>query len=160
MANIGYSFASFDLNPINNFTDHSNIQSLGVTGSIVPSKLSKLFFGERNIRLIQQMIKDDIKKRSKGVFILHEDQDDMDLIVSMRYIYLHYSQFLDFDFAKQIKQLNAKLLNFIVPDMITNIKQQYGYLKDINEPIKPELRPLNVSSAGRKTLPSMTTVWK
>jgi hypothetical protein len=46
-----------------------------------------------------------------------------------------------------------------MPDIMTNVKQAYGYLQDISQPLKPIVRPLNVSNAGRKTLPSMTTVW-
>ena len=34
-----------------------------------------------------------------------------------------------------------------------------GYLKEINNPIKPMDRPLNVSSAGRKLNPSITSKW-
>ena len=44
--------------------------------------------------------------------------------------------------------------------MITEIKQFYGYLKEINEPLKPIDRPINVNNAGRKTLPSLTSVWQ
>ena len=43
--------------------------------------------------------------------------------------------------------------------MITEIKQTYGYIKEINEPIKPIPRPMNVNNAGRKTLPSITTTY-
>lgn len=159
MANIGYNFSSFDLNPDENRIGN-NIVDLGVIGMVQPSKLSRIFFSQQNISLIQKSIKEIIAKKTHGQYIVEKDQDMNDLIVAMRSVYLTYSRFLDFDIEKQIRNLNLKLLNYIIPDMITALKQQYAYLKDINEPIKPEIRPLNVSSAGRKTLPSSTIVWQ
>ena len=46
-----------------------------------------------------------------------------------------------------------------MPDLMTNIQQAYQYNKFINEPLKPIMRPMNVSHAGRKTLPSISSVW-
>ena len=35
---------------------------------------------------------------------------------------------------------------------MTNLKQHYGYLKDINNPIEPLAPPINVNHAGRLQL--------
>ena len=73
----------------------------------------------------------------------------------MRAVFIEHSRFLPNKIIRQIKELNRLTVEYIVPDMITEIKQTYGYIKEINEPLKPLPRPMNVNNAGRKTLPSL-----
>jgi hypothetical protein len=122
--------------------------------------VGKIFFSERNIKRLQRQIKDEIFERSKKRYKLEEDQEIADVLVAMRGIYQLHGKFLPNNLVHQVKDLNKKTVNFIVPDMLTQIKQYYGYLKDINEPLKPIDRPMNVSSAGRRTLPSISTIWR
>jgi hypothetical protein len=69
------------------------------------------------------------------------------------------ARFLPNHVVSQVKILNNKVLDSILPGMLTEMKQQYGYQKDISEPIKPIILPMNVNNAGRKTLPPLTSVW-
>lgn len=128
--------------------DEYSQESVGVT-----------FFSERNVKRIQKLIRKEIYERTQHKYIIEEDQDDSDLLVAMRAVYKMNGKFMSSKIVHQVKELNMKLINYIVPDMITEIKQYYGYLKDVNEPLKPIDRPMNVSNAGRKTLPSITTIW-
>ena len=121
--------------------------------------VGRVFFSERNIKRLQKKIKEDILQKSKNKFVLEEDQDAGDILVAMRAVYEMHGRFLKENIVHQVKDLNDKLVSFVVPDMMTQIKQYYGYLKDVNEPIKPIDRPMNVSSAGRRALPSITTMW-
>lgn len=121
--------------------------------------VGELFFSEKNIKRIQKLIKLEIAQRTNNKIILDEDQDAADLVIAMRGVYQMYGYFQPTKVVHQVKILNHKLVNFIVPDMLTEIKQYYGYLKDINEPLKPIDRPMNVSNAGRRTLPSISTLW-
>ena len=59
----------------------------------------------------------------------------------------------------QTKRLNKLLVSNLVPDMITQIKQQYKYIQEISNPIQPMTRPVNVNGAGRNTLPAFSTAW-
>lgn len=122
--------------------------------------VGKIFFSERNIKRLQKQIKREIFERSNHKYRLEEDQEIADLLVAMRGVYQMHGKFLPMNFVHQVKDLNKKTINFVIPDMITQIKQYYGYLKDVNEPLKPIDRPMNVSCAGRKTLPSVTTLWR
>lgn len=121
--------------------------------------VAKIFFSPDNIKRIQKMLKQEIYVRTNKQFKLEEDQNEADLLVCMRAVYLQYARFLPFKLIKQVKILNRNTVQYIVPDMITQIKQSYAYIKEINEPIKPIMRPLNVSHAGRKSLPALTTVY-
>ena len=61
---------------------------------------------------------------------------------------------------KKVSDANkVGLLNKIIPDMITAIKQDWGYQKLINEPLHPIDRPISDSARGRKLLPSITSIW-
>ncbi len=52
-----------------------------------------------------------------------------------------------------------KVVDEILPGIMTNIRQEYGYLKEINKPLTPIPLPQNVNNAGRQQLPSITTTF-
>jgi hypothetical protein len=126
---------------------------------IYNSPVSKLYFSKENTARIQKMIKKDVYNRTEGAYVLETDQDSNDLLVAMRAVYLEHADHLLTHFVKQVKKLNMRTIEYIVPDIVTNIKQHYGYLKEINSPLQMIPRPLNVHKAGRKTLPSVTTIF-
>lgn len=122
----------------------------------------QLFFSDKNTNKIQALIKKEIKNRTKGKYVLEDDQDENDLMIAMRAVMFDSdrgARYLPDNIEKQVALLNYNVVQYIVPDMIVAIQQYYGYIKEINEPLKPLLRPLNVNSAGRKTLPSVTTIY-
>jgi hypothetical protein len=123
-------------------------------------KLSRIFFSKRNIKKLQERIKFEVNKRTKGLFKLVIDQDEGELVIAMRGVFLDHAKFLPFDIEGQIATLNATVIDFIVPDMITAMKQDYGYKKDMEQPLRLLPRPINASSSGKNVLPSITTLWK
>lgn len=125
--------------------------------------VARAFFSKQNVRLMQCKIKQSIYNETKGKVILEEDLDESDLLIAMRALYLQEGRFLPDNVDKidhQVKRLNLKVINYIIPDIITNIKQQYYYIKEINSPIKPIDRPINDSVKGRKLLQSTFLEWK
>ena len=78
----------------------------------------------------------------------------------MRYIYLDFGKNLPKEIVRQVKILNEKTINYLLPDILTNIKQYYGYIRDISTPITPLMRPMSTNTNGRRALPSYTTLWK
>jgi len=124
-----------------------------------PSRLMKEFFGDKNIKRIQRKIKKEIYKRSHGRFTMDVDQNIEQLVIVMEDIYENYGNNLNRCIVKQTKKLNNKLIEKVVPDMLNSIKTYYGYIEDISKPIEPIARPINVNTAGRQILPSVTTIW-
>jgi hypothetical protein len=124
------------------------------------NEITKIFFSDENMKRIQRQIKSEIYKRTNGQYSLDEDQDESDLTIAMRAIYLDKAKNLPGQTIRQVKILNQQTIDYIVPDMITNIKQYFGYIKDINQPLQPMMRPMNVNNAGRQLLPSITTIWR
>ena len=116
-----------------------------------------MFFSKNNIKKIQKKIRKEIFSRTNGKYKLNVDQDKDSLIVAMISVYKRFNKGLPCKIVRQTKKLNNHLVDFIVPGMITEIKQYYGYMKDINQPIKPIMRPLNMSSAGTKMGQSIGT---
>lgn len=117
-------------------------------------KVGREFFSKKNIIKLQNQIKSAVYMRTNGKVILDDDQDDSDLLIAMRALYYQEGRYLPDNVMPidyQIKKLNIKVINYILPDLLTNIKQEYYYVKEINEPIKPIDRPVNVSIKGSKT---------
>lgn len=139
--------------------NYSNMASSALKGIQTESDLSKLFFSDENFKRVQRMLKNEIFKRTNGQFKVDSDQEHKDLYIAMRAVYFEHARFLPGQIVRQVKRINQKVLDEIIPGMITEIKQHYGYLKEINKPLTPIPRPMNVSNAGRRTLPSVTTVW-
>jgi len=123
------------------------------------SELSKMFFSDRNVKRIQTKIKDSVYERTNKEFRLNVNQDENDLLIAMTAAFKENARHLPQQLVRQVKKLNQKVVNDIVPDMITMIRQEHHYIKEINEPIKPIMRPMNVNNAGSNTLPSITSIW-
>lgn len=163
--NTDQQYASFSKNQENishNGTEYycGGNSSLAIGGlQMDNTPVSDLYFSKENMQRLQKQIKKEILRESNGKFNLINDQDEMDLLIAMRAVYLDNSRNLPTHVVSQVKELNRITIDYIVPDMMTNIKQQSKYLKDINGPIPTMDRPLNVNRAGRKTLPSSTTIW-
>jgi hypothetical protein len=112
--------------------------------------LSKIFFSKDNINLLQNTIIQKIRNSNNNYLI--DRQSDEEMIIIMRSIFLTNSKNNDTNIKLQIKELNNLVLEFCIPNIITNIKQHLQYLEDIDKPIIPIEPPKNVSSAGEKTL--------
>ena len=141
-------------------TDYDNLAEYSMKGINAESTLSIKFFGKDNRQIIQEMIKNTIYDKSKRKFKLTVDQDDTALTIVMRKVFLRESVNLLCDVDKQIQLLDLQVVNEVFPEMMSNIKQEIAYLKDISKPIEPIPLPINVSSAGRNTtLPSITTTF-
>ncbi len=145
--------------------DWADTAMKGIYGSSVNNDrnrnpLSDMFYSRENMKRIQKMIKKEVYIRTRHAFKLDEDQDESDLMVSMNAVFLENAKFLPFKIKQQVKELNRRAIDYIVPDMIVNLKQSYMYIKEINSPLQMMPRPMNVNNAGRKTLPSLTSIWK
>jgi hypothetical protein len=139
--------------------NYKNMQGVALKGIQSESDLSKLYFSDENFKRLQKMIKKAVFERTKGEFRLDIDQEQRDLFLVMRAVYMEHARFLPGEIVRQIKRLNEKVVNQIIFGMITEIRQEYGYLKEINKPLSPIPRPLNVNNAGRRTLSSVTTTF-
>jgi hypothetical protein len=119
---------------------------------ISPSKVAREFFSVKNIQRIQKGIRREIYNRSYKKFRLTEDQNVLDLLQAMIVIYDQNAKNIPDHIVRQVKALNDMMIQYVVPDIKTNIEQHYGYLSDIKNPVNPMPQPLNVNHAGRNQL--------
>ena len=117
-----------------------------------PSKVAKEYFSVTNIKRIQKEIRREIYNRYYTKFILTEDQNVHDLLQAMIIVYEQNGRNLPHKIVRQVKVLNKQIVQYVSPDIKTNIEQHYGYLNDIKNPITPISAPLNVNHIGRRQL--------
>jgi len=146
-------------NERNNWATENSIQKSLLKSVYTPTPLGEVFFSLDNIKRLQNKIKKSVFIETKGKYKLQIDQNESDLLVVMRAVYIQDSYNSPYRIIHQVKELNEKVINRILPDMITNIKQNEEYLNIIDKPIDPIPLPVNVSRAGRLSLPSVTTIW-
>lgn len=126
---------------------------------VCPSEVAKEYFSVTNIKRIQKKIRREIYNRSYGKFRLSEDQNVLDLLQAMIVVYDLYGKNLPTHVIRQVKMLNEHTVQYIAPDMMTELKQYYGYLDDIKNPINPLPLPINVNHAGRLQLQGVAQVY-
>lgn len=105
----------------------------------VDSDLGKIYFSKKNIARVQKNIKTQVYEKTKGKYRLDTDQDTKDLFIIMKNIYLTNAKYIPGQNIRQIKRLNQKVVDEVVPDIIGTISQYYKYLDDINKPIIPTM---------------------
>jgi hypothetical protein len=115
------------------------------------STLTKLYFSPENRQEIQNRIRYTIYRQSRRRYIIDE-QNNMELAILMRSIYLQHSKNLNCQFKKQIKELNDIVVDAIIPGLMSNIKQYITYLRDKSQPLQPLDRPKNTNTTGTKSL--------
>jgi len=152
------SVPSYDLYKNSNQPQAHFENTLNYTQEGTP--LSATYFSKDNLEALQRDIRnavyeicqrdtDPILTNHKPVLIGR--QNDMQLQIIMRSIYLQYAKHLDYNIPQQIRELNDLVIREAVPDIITNVKQYLGYTTDIQRLPMPMDLPQYPSSKGQKT---------
>lgn len=142
----------------NNWATEGSIQKTMLKSVFTPTPLGEIFFSPENIARLQKQIKREIFIRSNGKYKLNIDQNESDLLVVMRAVYISDGENAPYRIVHQVKKLNHRTIERIIPDMLSTIKQDQKYLDELDKPINPIARPVNVSRAGRLSLPSVCSV--
>lgn len=146
-----------DIKQLNNYDNIKDRQYYYIVKDYNIEQVGLIFFSKTNVDKIQQIIKELIKEYLNVE--LTQDQNVQSLLMVMRDIYLQNGRFLDYEIKKQVDDLNLKLLNTLLPDIITNVKQQLEYLNYIEKPLDPIDRPLNDSVKGSKKSKPISNLW-
>lgn len=169
----GYHFNRVEQSE-NNWATEGSIGKSILGNLMAPTPVSELFLCMENINRVQNMIIDRIFTETNGEYLLGEivldektgkrtliphKQNESDLIIVMRNVLLSDAVNSPYKVVHQVKILNEKVMKRIIPDMITAIKQDDAYIKQLDRPIDPIPLPVNVNSKGRKQLPSVSTLF-
>ena len=104
---------------------------------------------KRSVYEITQRDNDPILTKHKPIVIGRQNETELQII--MRSIYLQYAKHVNYDIPQQINELNSLVVREAVPGIITNVKQYLGYSVDIQRMPMPMDLPVNPSNKGDKT---------
>lgn len=119
------------------------------TGIHQKTALNDLFFSQLNVNALQQGIRNMVAKRSSGEFVIG-NQSEVELQVVMRSIYLQEARHLTEDVVAQVRELNAKVLDFCVPRILEEIRMYKYYKNDVSKLPIPLDRGSFVSAKGTR----------
>ena len=118
--------------------------------------LELIYFSDENIELINKQLILSVYKNSNKTYKIG-NQSTIALTIVMRYIFIEFSKNLLFDIKNQIKELNCRVINELVPKILTEVSQRINYLKEINAPRKILEYPVNVHKS--KSLKSISNIF-
>lgn len=155
---IKQSVPQYELYPNSNkpATNYENTLNYSQEGT----PLSQAYFSKDNMEVLQRDIRNAVfalcERDNDPILTAHKPirigrQNDMQLQIIMRSIYLQFAKHLEYNIAQQIRELNDLVIREAVPDIITNLKQYLGYSADIQRLPMPMDLPQYPSSKGEKT---------
>lgn len=120
-------------------------------GQVATNDVSQLFFSETNINALQDGIRYRIYVETNGQYVIGR-QSDQELKIVMRSIYYQHAKNQPTDVVGQVRTLNAKVLEWVVPEVLSNLKQHEVFRRDASTlPMPMERSPL-MTNKGTKTL--------
>jgi len=105
------------------------------------TQLSRLFFSEKNINILQNGIRAGVYKESNGQYIIGP-QDCDSLKIVMRSVFLQNAANQPGNITGQIEQLNQMVLNYCVPQVFSEAKGYMQYLVDASTMYTPIAHPV------------------
>lgn len=120
----------------------------------VNNTIRTIFFSARNIDIIQRWTIKEVYYRSRKSLLISY-QNPLILNQLMNDIYIEYNQQLPFSLKEQIYELDSKVVNLIVPNIINNAMGQVYLIRD-QQTYTTIPRPESVNSKGSRITPSLT----
>ena len=136
----------------------NNFQVEALYGIQETSQLNQLFFSRKNLDNIQDLIRYTVYMKSDKKYKIGK-QSDVELEIIMRSIYLQHSPNLPNKIKEQISYLNKLVSDWCVEQIIPEVQQYVGYIKEIEYMPLPIDLPVNLSSKGSRSLRSVTTTF-
>lgn len=126
-------------------------------GQLAESQLSQVFFSEQNVDALQQGIRYRVYVETGGKFVIGR-QSDQELRIIMRSVYYQYARNDGSDVVAQARELNAKVLDWAVPDVLSNLVQHQVYRKDASTLPMPLEHAQMMSTKGTKVLEQVSFI--
>ena len=133
---------------------NDSFKTIALTGTNDRTPLTDLFFSRANMNIIQNQIRYSVYLASNKKHVI-DKQDDTELQIIMRAIYLQHSLNLPDQIKEQIISLNQQVVNFAYPKILSEIEQFIHYKNNIQYLPQTIDLPKNVSSKGTRSLSSV-----
>lgn len=136
----------------------NNAKETILYGTITRSILSDAFFSKKNMKNLQDMLRYRVYLASGGEYQIGE-QNNNELLIIQRAVFLMYAKHMPTNITGQIRELNRQVIEYILPMIISEIKQYVHYSRQLETlPQLLEL-PRNLSVKGSRTLASVTSTF-
>ena len=148
------------ITPVNNYnlTETTEISTEStrniISRNINCTDVSSIFFSDNNVNILQTGIRNKILNISAGKYNIGK-QSDTDLKIIMRSIYFQYSKNTPNYIIEQVIDLNTQVIDWCVPQILSNIKQSDKYIMDISTMPIPLDRSILPTQKGLRTLEMM-----
>ena len=138
-------FAMYDKIPANQCTTFRE-PTLGQWDETV---LSKTYFSQKNIQIIQNGIRAGVYHKSNGQYLV-EPQDCDSLKIIMRSVFLQHSVNQVKNIRGQIEELNKIVLDYCIHHVYSEAQGYMKYLYDASTLVVPLSTPVMVSQNDRR----------
>ncbi len=136
----------------------NTIRKQAFTGIFNPTLLNQVFMSQANQDLLQERIRYEVYQKSGSKFHIGK-QDDIQLQIIMRSIYLQYGKNLPYNTKQQVKDLDDLVVQEAISKIMSEVEAYLYYLERASNLPVPLAHPENMNSAGRKVLPSVTSTF-
>jgi hypothetical protein len=138
-------FSMYDKIPANQCTTYQE----PLVGQIDETPLSRAYFSDSNIQIIQNGIRAGVHRKSNGQYTIGpQDCDSIKII--MRAIYLENSINQSTNISKQIDALNSVVLDHCIQKVYLEAQGYLKYLSDISTMAVPIANPIMASQKDKK----------
>lgn len=144
-----FGFSDFEVGT--NKQTPKNFVNDALRGNLGRGPVSDLFFSDRNIDALQLGLHNMVLDKSCGKYNIGR-QSINELLVVMRGIYLQDSKNILHDVVGQVRDLNAQVLAFLVPRIMSELDMHETYIKDVNTMPVPISRGENTGIYGSDPL--------
>lgn len=120
--------------------------------------LNQLFFSAENIENLQTQIRYAVWMASNKQHVIAR-QDDTELVIIMRSMYLTYGKNLPTSIKQQIDDLNDLVIQEAVSKILSQIQQHILFLYHRSTNPMPLSHPENMSTTGMRQLPSVSSIF-
>jgi len=116
--------------------------------------MKEAYFSLENMDIIQNMIIKDVFFKSGQTLRINKIKSET-LIQVMNHIWTNFCRFLPYDLKEQIRDLDRKVTEYIVPLLLKESQFYFNYLRDSDRTNLPQLeRPIMVTKGRKQQLPS------
>lgn len=145
--NTNLLFAMTDRKSVNQGTDFRD----AMTGNWYDTRLSLVFFSKENIQILQNGIRAGVFQKSNKQYLI-DNQNEDELKIIMRSIFLQHSKNLATNIPEQIKQLNQIVLDYAVVQVYGETEGYMKYKRDASTLVVPLALPMLSTMKSSKQL--------
>ena len=145
--NTNLLFAMSDRQSVTQGTDFRD----AMTGNWYDTKLSLVFFSKENIKILQNGIRVGVYNKSNQQYLI-DNQNEDELKIIMRSIFLQNSKNLATNITEQITQLNRLVLDYAIVQVYGETEGYMKYKRDASTLVVPLALPMLSTMKSSKQL--------